>query len=139
MDKKYKAYLSLEGSFLFPMIVLVYYLIISASLLLLNRCLTAQNNYVIGMRAASFSMSAEKYGEVIYYDISGFDRSGYALDRLYRIKDSYPSFPVERNECDSYGQDVFIRTYAGSIIGRNDNMTECHGIDPVSKIRGLRN
>lgn len=138
MDERLNGYLSLEADFLFPMILFIYYLVIMSSLLLMCRCLNSQNNYIVGMRGASFTRGEEEYGEVIYGTDRSFDRRGYAMSRLDRAGRMYVAFPVSNGECTDTGRLFIVETNAGSRIGRNDCIKECMMINPVRRIREQR-
>ena len=138
MDEKLNGYMSLEADYLFPIILFIYYLVIMSSLLLMCRCLNSQNNYIIGMRGASFTRGEEEYGEVIYGTDDRFNKSEYAMSRLDKAGSMYVAFPVTNGECAVNGRYFIVETHAGSKIGRNDCTKECVMIDPVSRIREQR-
>ncbi|MCR4787022.1 MAG: hypothetical protein K5888_00400 [Lachnospiraceae bacterium] len=137
-DKELNGYMSLEAGYLFPILLFIYYLVILSSLLLLVRCLTSQNDYIVGMRAASFSRGEEEYGEVIYGTDEGFDAESYAISRLEMADRMYVAFPTKSIECISSGGSFSVRTYGGDRIGRNDCSKECIIVDPVGRIREQR-
>ena len=123
---------------MFPIILFIYYLVIMSSLLLMCRCLNSQNNYIVGMRGASFTRGEEEYGEVIYGTDDVFDKKGYAMSRLELAGKMYVAFPVMSKDCYLSGDNFVIETHAGSRIGRNDCIKECMMINPVRRIREQR-
>ena len=138
MDERLNGYLSLEADYLFPIILFIYYLVIMSSLLLMCRCLNSQNNYIVGMRGASFSRGEEEYGEVIYGTDDVFDKECYATSRLDQAGRMYVAFPVMSKDCFNNGRSFVVDTHAGSKIGRNDCTKECIMINPVRRIREQR-
>lgn len=130
--------MSLEADYLFPIILFIYYLVIMSSLLLMCRCLNSQNNYIVGLRGASFTRGEEEYGEVIYGTDNVFDKEGYAASRLDQAGRMYVAFPVMSRDCYLSGSCFVVETHAGSKIGRNDCIKECKVIDPVRKVREQR-
>ena len=138
MDERLNGYMSLEADYLFPIILFIYYLVIMSSLLLMCRCLNSQNDYIVGMRGASFTGGEEEYGEVIYGNEGSFDKKGYASSRLDKAGRMYVAFPATTGECGVFGRSFIVETHAGSKIGRNDCIKECIMIDPVGKVREQR-
>ncbi len=130
--------MSLEADFLFPIILFIYYLVIMSSLLLMCRCLNSQNDYIVGMRGASFTGGEEEYGEVIYGTGKFFDRKEYAESRLERAGRMYVAYPVMEKDCFDNGRIFVVETHAGGKIGRNDTISECIMINPVRLIREQR-
>lgn len=59
-------YLTVEASFLIPMILWLTILLISTTFFLYNRCLLAQDVYLMSFRGSVFTDWSEGYGEVIY-------------------------------------------------------------------------
>ena len=82
MGKRISAYMSVESSVIFSIVIMLYYLVIISSMLLLDRCLLAQNDYIVALRGALFSDGREEYGEVIYGEETSFDRKNYVESRL---------------------------------------------------------
>ena len=138
MDKDLNAYMSVEGSVLFSMTIFIYYLVILSSGLLMTRCLTSQNNYIIGMRTASFSYGSEEYGEIIYGQDKEFDAQGYGLKRLNTVDKMYIFVKTSEKSCIVSPSEVVISTGGKLKIGSNNNETVCTRINPVRRIRELR-
>lgn len=80
MSKNLNAYISLEASLIFPMLIVLYYLIVTASLVLSARCLDSQNSYIRLLKDAGFTYRSEEYNEVIF-DL--LDPSGTEGDFIY--------------------------------------------------------
>lgn len=139
MDKRIDAYMSVEASVIFSITVFLFYLVIMSASLLLGRCLSAQNDYVIALRGATFGNGEEGYGEVIYGNESSFDRKSYMLQRLSRVSDLYIFFPTKEMTADVTGSSVVVYTGGKGKIGINEYECECRMNNPVMRIRENRN
>lgn len=130
----YNAYFTVEGSFIFPMLMLLYFLIVMAALLLFARCLTSQNDYILALRGARLSYGAEDYGEVIYGESGdSFAVSGYVLKRLKAVGNTYPVYTQLSSGFEKDGAYAVLTTGAGSKIGRNDCVKRVKIINPTKK------
>ncbi len=138
MGKRINAYMSVESSVIFSIVILLYYLVIMSSLLLLDRCLLAQNDYIVALRGAVFSDGSEEYGEVIYGKETSFDRKNYAESRLANIENMYVFFPVKERKIILTDQSLFISESSSGSIGKNEYDCECRLINPVMRIRECR-
>lgn len=65
---KIKAFITVESSFIFPMILLLYVLLIQTSVFLFTRCLTEQNSYIKKLRESRYSYYSVDYAEAIYVE-----------------------------------------------------------------------
>lgn len=66
MVKRVKAYLTVEGNFVFSMILFLYYFILMIAFVMFARCLKSQNDFIKGIRDARFTYESVLYNEVIY-------------------------------------------------------------------------
>ncbi|MCR5503630.1 MAG: hypothetical protein K6F53_11535 [Lachnospiraceae bacterium] len=130
-------YLTTESSFVFSMCILLYFLIIMAGLLLFARCLTSQNDYIIGMRGARFTEAGDAYGEVIY-GMERFDARPYMMERLRKAGQSYIVYrqSTERAAIDAGA--VRVRTTGGGRVGRNICDKRIGIVNPIEGIRAER-
>lgn len=64
--KKYNGYFTVEASLVMPLVLGLYVLILSAAMLLYNRCVNSQDCFLLAMRAGRFTEAKESYGEIIY-------------------------------------------------------------------------
>lgn len=135
--KKMNGFFSYEGSVVFSIIIFIYYLVILSSLLLLERCLCSQNDYIIGMRMASFSGMGEEYGEVIYDSKDGFVPEEYGQMRLGR--GYYPIFGDPEYAVSVTEDRVIINQRRAVFMGKNDADKEILRINPIKKARRERN
>ena len=69
MCKNLKGYLTVEASFVMPLVIFLYLLIILCGFLLYNRCIISQNDYLVAFRGSRFTEAGINYGEVIYGDM----------------------------------------------------------------------
>lgn len=71
MHKKFNAYMTVEGSFLFSMILGLYYLMIILSLILFAKCINSQRDYLKAFYEIRFTMNSEENHGVIYAEADG--------------------------------------------------------------------
>ena len=62
MHKKWKGYFTVEASFILPLVLFLYLLIILAALFLYCRCMISQDNFLLGMRGERFSELVASFG-----------------------------------------------------------------------------
>ena len=97
MNKKWNGYLTVEASFLMPMVLFLYMLVILCGFYLYNRCVISQDNYLLAFRGSRFTDAAENYGEVIYGETEETDpdesylKSRMAQRRLFILSADYRS------------------------------------------------
>ena len=95
MHRKWNGYFTIEATFIMPIILFLYLLIISAALFLYCRCAISQNNFLLAMRGARFTWGEDNYGEAIF----GAEKSDkwqaedYIQERLVIRRKSYPFYP----------------------------------------------
>lgn len=69
MNKSFKAYLTLEASFVVPIITIVFYLIVIGGILLFTRCIDSQKLFVKSLYEARITANIYDTREVIYGDM----------------------------------------------------------------------
>ncbi len=65
--------LTVEASLLFPLILWLVILLLSTAFILYNRCLLAQDTYILSYRGSVFTDWPDGYGEVIYGKLDNRD------------------------------------------------------------------
>lgn len=137
MYKNLKGYLTVEASFVMPMVIFLYMLIILCGFFLYNRCVMSQNDYLVAFRGSRFTEAERNYGEVIYGDMATREPdSQYMETRLEYQARFYPFCHVEENGIKGDGLQVSIETagYGGSLrIKKN-----AERINIVRLIEGIR-
>lgn len=90
MHKEYGAYLSLEGSFVLPIVLAIYYLIIVGAMTLFMRCIDDSTSYIGELHEARFGNDSS-IKEAIYeemYDYLGMTNTGvYYINPLRKLED----------------------------------------------------
>lgn len=111
MYKKWKGHLTVEASFIMPMVLFLYLLIILAALLLYCRSAISQDNFLLGMRVGRFSWGEDNYGEVIYAekDTSPWAAEAYVEKRLCYKRAFYPLFPTQNGGCRVSNDTVLVQ------------------------------
>lgn len=101
MRKKVSGYFSVEASYVLPIVLFLYLLIILSALFLYCRCAISQDTFLLCMRAERFSYGAENYGEVIYGEIAenSWSADSYVQERMDYKRNSYPVYPSTESEC----------------------------------------
>lgn len=156
--------LTVEASLLVPMILWLVILLISTAFFLYNRCLLAQDAYIISYRGSVFTDWSEGYGEVIYGNLDNRDRLKAKENmekRITKLKDKlnisgiyvgkYPFFVW--GEAQVIIEDLNIRQSSGdkitiiiqgkagfSIINKKDIMSVARASvdNPITLIRKTR-
>lgn len=112
MHKKCKGSFTVEASFIMPMVLILYLLIILSALFLYCRCAISQDNFLLAMRAARFTWGEENYGEVVYglEEDELWQAQKYVEERMEYRKTFYPFFPTEAGECIIKEDEILVRT-----------------------------
>lgn len=66
MSKWCKGYLTVESSFVFSIILILYYLIVIAAFTLFSRCYESQKEYILNLNQARITNEGNENHEVIY-------------------------------------------------------------------------
>lgn len=91
MNKRWKGYMTVEASFIVPIVLIILVLIIKSSFLLYDRCVMSQDSYLLVFRGSSFTLGDKNYGEVIYGDmIQKKPDISYVKSRMYGRLQLYP-------------------------------------------------
>ena len=137
MCKNLKGYMTVEASFVMPLVFFLYLLIILCGFFLYNRCVMSQNDYLVAFRESRFTKAGTNYGEVIYGDmmLREPDRQ-YAETRLQYQMRFYPFCHVEENRVKGDNLQAGIETvsYGGSLIIKKKS----ERINIVRLIEGIR-
>ena len=63
-----KGYLTIESSFVFSIIIILYYFMVIGSFTLFSRCFQSQKEYILNMNEARITNESDENREVIYDD-----------------------------------------------------------------------
>ncbi len=135
MHKKCNGYLTIEASFILPVVLFLYLLIILAALFLYCRCVISQDNFLLGMRAGKFTWGEKHYGQVIYggEQDNSWSAENYVQERLAYKRSFYPFYPSQGGVCQVRKEDVLVRTgQKGSV---NQIVKNVQRADPIEIIR----
>ncbi len=135
MRRKWKGYFTIEASFIMPVVLVLYLMIILAALFLYCRCVISQDNFLLGMRAARFTWGEEGYGEVFYGDCgkNAWNAEQYVQTRLAQRKRYYPLYPTESGVCRISEGCVLVET--GQKGSRDKIAKNVQALNPVNIIR----
>ncbi len=93
MNKKWKGYMTVEASFIVPIVLILLVLIVRSSFLLYDRCVISQDSYLLVFRGSCFTLGNRNYGEVIYGDMVQKEPDiSYVTSRMYERQRFYPFF-----------------------------------------------
>ncbi len=109
MHKDFRGHLTVEASFVMPIVIWIYLLVILCGFYLYNRCVMSQNDYLLAFRGSRFTDAGENYGEVIYGDEKEPDEQ-YIMTRLsYKMKCD-PLCRVDLNKVKLTADQVGVET-----------------------------
>ncbi len=138
MRKKWKGSFTIEASFIMPLVLFLYLLIILSALFMYCRCAISQDNFLLAMRAERFTRGEKNYGEVIYglKDKELWQPQQYVEERMEHRKARYPFFPTESRACIISQEAVLVQT---GQRGTDDLIIKtAQKWNPVSMIRKWR-
>lgn len=132
--KRLKGSFSLEASFIMPMVLLLYLLIILAALFLYCRCAISQDTFLLCMRAERFTYGETDYGEVIYgEEKTNWLPDDYVLERLEQKRSTYPGYASFGGECRITEEDVAVEVRERGL--ENPIIKRMRKINPIDIIR----
>lgn len=100
MHKWLKGYFTIEASFILPIVLFLYMMIILAALFMYCRCAISQDTFLLGMRAERFTYGEGGYGEVIYgEEAEEWQAEDYVKERLGLCRETYPGYPYTIGTC----------------------------------------
>lgn len=119
MNKKWNGYLTVEASFVMPIVLFLYMLVILCGFYLYNRCVISQDNYLLAFRGSRFTDAAENYGEVIYGEMKETDPDeSYLKSRMAKKASLYPFCRIQKQEA-TYDKDrvsISVTGYRGTLV-----------------------
>lgn len=118
MNKRWNGYFTVEASFVMPMILVLYLLIILCGFFLHNRCMISQDNYLLAFRGSRFTETSENYGEIIYGQMDGKEvDTAYIRTRMARRAGIYPFYDPEAEQAGRKGDMTFAASvgYRGTL------------------------
>lgn len=138
MHKKCKGYFTIEASFILPIVLFLYLIIILAALFLYCRSVISQDNFLLAMRAGRFTWGEDYYGEVIYgsEEKQSWQAKEYVEERLIRRRAFYPYFTTEEGRYRADGGSILVssrQTHSQAAITKIYQKS-----NPVSIIREWR-
>lgn len=135
MHKKCNGYFTIEASFILPIVLFLYLLIILATLFLYCRCAISQDNFLLGLRAGKFTWGEDFYGEVIYGKAqeSTWPAEDYVQERLNYKKGFYPFYSSQEGQCSINKENVLVQT--GQKGSANQIAKNVQRMNPVEIIR----
>lgn len=135
MHKKCKGYFTIEASFILPIVLFLYLLIISAALFLYCRCAISQDDFLLGMRAGRFTWGEDYYGEVLYgsKQEGSWSAENYVKERLAYKRTFYPVYPSQEGECMISRENIVVQT--GQRGSENLIVKNVQRLNPVEIIR----
>lgn len=135
MHKKYNGYFSIEASFILPIVLFLYLLIILSALFLYCRCAISQDNFLLGIRAGRFTWGEHHYGEVLYgsKQEGSWSAEDYVQERVAYKRAFYAVYSAREGECTISRESVVVKTpQKGS---ENRIIKSVQRLNPVEIIR----
>lgn len=112
MHKKHNGYFTIEASFILPVVLFLYILIIFSALFLYCRCAISQDDFLLGVRAGRFTFGKEHYGEIIYGSKreNEWSAENYVRERLAYKRDFYPFYFTTDGGCILSDNNASVQT-----------------------------
>ena len=138
MHKKWKGYFTVEASFILPLVLFLYLLIILAALFLYCRCMISQDNFLLGMRGERFSEGKTGYGEVIYgtAEADHWRAEEYVEERMLGRRKYYPYFGTTEGRFEEVGEKVMVRAVQRG--SAKSIQKELYKVNPIEIVRERR-
>ena len=138
MRKKWNGYFTVEASFILPLVLFLYLLIILSALFLYCRCVISQNNFLLGLRAERFSEEGGGGAEVIYgkEKVESWSAESYVREKMPGLRQVYPYFPTTEEVYEESREKTIVwaaQKGSGKIIKK-----ELYKINPIEIIRERR-
>lgn len=137
MYEKWNGYLTIEASFVMPIVLFLYLLIILSGFYLYDRCVISQDDYLLAFWGSRFTETGLNYGEVIYGDMSPENHDKrYIESRLLYKSDFYPLYQMEEKTVymDRNKMTVSTTGYKGTL--KIKKTAEClNMIEIVERVR----
>lgn len=112
MHKCLKGYFTIEASFILPIVLFLYMMIILAALFMYCRCAISQDTFLLGMRGGRFTYGESGYGEVIYgEETQKWKAEDYVQERLNLCKGMYPVYSYTEGTCTIDTEHVNIQVW----------------------------
>lgn len=118
MCKSLKGYLTVEASFIMPIVLSLYLLIILCGFYLYDRCVISQDNYLLAFRGSRFTETDQNFGKVIYGDMEEKQPDVFYLEERLEYKAQfYPFYRAETKKVHVTTDMVHIVTtgYKGTL------------------------
>ena len=127
----------MEASFVIPIVLLIYALVITGGFYLYDRCVMSQDNYLLAFRGSRFTAAEKKYGEVIYGNLEeGYFLENYLTERLiYKVR-FYPLAQAVPREISINGNEVTV-----SVNGFEETLKiskKAKQVNPMKNIKNVR-
>ena len=136
--ERMEAYLTVEAAYCFSLLIFLFFFLIMASLLLFVRCLTSQDDYIIGRRGSGFTDYGDAYGEIIFGEYEGTDTANYVQDRLMTAQERYPVYKALSISFEKGPETAVVYTESKSRIGANDCRKRITVMNPMETVREKR-
>lgn len=138
MHRKWKGYFTVEASFILPLVLFLYLMIILSALFLYCRCAISQDNFLLGMRAERFTGAEDENGEVIYgrKAADSWQTAVYVEERMDRKREYYPFFTTVKGGYAENEESIVIWVQQKS--PGEEVVKELYKINPVEIIRERR-
>lgn len=136
--KKVNGYLTVEASFIMPMVLFLYLAVLTAALFLYGRCTVSQDCFLLSMRGACFTWAAEDYGEVIYGNekFSNLQKETYMLDRWKKRGRHYFGGRGQEILCIVDYDCVYVKVCGKNTMQNIEKQVDI--LNPVEQIRERR-
>ena len=134
--RKWKGYFSLEASYIMPMVLFLYLLILLAALFLYCRCAISQDLFLLALRTQRFTEARSGYGEIIYGQEGKLSKEEYFTERIQRRNRSYPVYRAESYGLEEEGEELCLWAREGN--AKTVIMIRVKKINPVRIIRKER-
>lgn len=136
-NKKVKGYLTVEASFVMPIVLFLYLLVILLAFFLYNRCVISQDLYLLALRGSRFTDRSSLYGEVIYGEMEEKEvNTDYLQEALTDRLQYYPFYRQQEGNIHTDDGDIEIETSGyGGTLTVNKRLERLNIREEIRKVR----
>lgn len=141
MRKCLRGYITVEASYLMPIVLIIYCTLIMGGFYLYDRCVISQDTFLLALRGSRFTFASSHYGEVIYgEEYENTYTENYIKERLNHKAKGYPFLNAEilNAERNKEAVQVSVSGFHGT-LSVSKNVKVQNPMQKVKEVRRIKN